>query len=629
MNHDSGKPLTRSLQPRFLIILLFVLVFAGSANAAISREQPPAVLVIYSYGTALPWEKKVMEGLKIAVESLPSRERPTIFEETLDTSRLGDAAGKQAWGAYLAEKYRTAGIRVIMTESQQAAELLMSLPELLPEARRYIFHYAPTPTHPQAMLGERRFSSVDDLERAVRTVLGVQPRRTRIVAVLDRSAVGRARAIQLRALTEKLVSTATIELWDNLAEEELYAAAGLLPQDAVIFYLPVQRDRNGRKLAPADVARRLAEASSVPVFSHFDTLLGTGIVGGYLVSAEQLGRMMGRIAALGEMAVPASQKEYAAATMGYFFDERALRRWNILDSQLPAESQVLFRERSFAETYGPYIAVVLVLFLLETALVLALIRSSVRRKRAMALLDEERANLEMKVTQRTAELAHANEGLYAEIEVRKRAEEKEQASAREKEMMFKEFQHRVKNGLGIITSLVSLEAGRMENDEGQRVLRNLETRIAALSTLYDMLYATGGVMEVSADAYLERLIENLATSLGADTRGIDIVTKLDPFPIDIKRAISLALVANELVTNSFKYAFPEGKTGSIEVRLAVNGETVRFEVMDDGVGLPPGFDPDTSEGLGMTLVVLLARQLDASLTVSSNSGSRFVLNFPK
>jgi two-component sensor histidine kinase len=516
-----------------------------------------------------------------------------------------------------------------MTESQQAAELLLSLPELFPRVKRYIFHYAPRDSHPPIRALERRYSSAADLERAVSTITELLPRTKRIVAVLDRSTVGTARAEQLRDISTRLRETTTLELWDDFLEDELYARARLLPQDTAILYLPVQRDRQDRFLVPGDVARRLAEASSVPVFSHFDTLLGTGIVGGYMVSAFQLGWMMGRTAAYGESAAPFSQEDYAAASMGYYFDERALKRWNIATTSLPDGSRILYRDKTFIEKYGAYLAIVAALFALETMLVFSLIRSGIRRKRAITLLDVERATLEEKVLARTADLALANEGLCAEVEERKRAQAKEQEAARELEMMLKEFQHRVKNGLGIITSLVSLEAGRIDDKEGQRVLRNLEARIAAISTLYDMLYATGGVMEVAADVYLENLIENLATSLGADARGIGIITRLDPFPIDIKRAISLALVANELVTNAFKYAFPGERSGSIEVCLSNAGENLRFEVIDDGVGLPADFEPETSTGLGMTLVVLLARQLEGSLTWSSVAGSRFALVFPK
>jgi two-component sensor histidine kinase len=440
-----------------------------------------------------------------------------------------------------------------------------------------------------------------DLSRAVATIPEILPETERIVAVMDESAVGKARASQLRALEGQLPEGTKIELWNSFLEEELYGRVKTLKPGAAILYLPVQRDRTGTPLAPAEVARKLAEASPVPVFSHFDTLLGTGVVGGYLVSARQLGLLMGRTAAYGDRGAPETQEEYSASCMGYYFDARALRRWKIAESRLPIGSKILFEERSFVQEYGPYLALVIVLFVLETALVLALIRSSVRRKRAMRLLDEERANLEAKVLQRTSDL----------------------------ELLFKEFQHRVKNGLGIITSLVSLEAGRTDDEGLRRVLSKLESRVAALATLYDMLYETGGVMEVAADGYLGSLLENLGVSLGGDSRGIKVATRMESVPIDIKRAIPLALLANELVTNAFKYAFPGGRGGSIEVTLAAEGANLRFAVVDDGVGLGEGFDPESGSGLGMTLVLLLSRQLDGTLTWTSGPGAGFTLVFPE
>ncbi len=597
MYPQSGK---RPFSDRGLRVLAAVfLCLIGGMLAA--DERPPAVLIIYSYGDSLPWERGVIEGIRDAVADLPNGDKPTIFEETLDTSRLGKAAGKEAWGLYLSEKYASAGIDVVMTESQQAAELLFSLPDLFPDARRYVFHYAPLDRHPRAKAGERRFSSAMDLGRAVATITEILPDTERIVAVLDESAVGRARALQLRALAEQLPAETTLELWNSFLEEDLYDRAKALRPGAAIFYLPVQRDRTGAPLVPADVARKLAAVSPVPVFTHFDTLLGTGVVGGYLVSAHQLGRLMGKTAAYGDRGAPETQEEYATSCMGYYFDARALRRWKIADSRLPIGSRILFEGRSFVKEYGPYLALIIALFVLETALVFALIRSGVRRKRAMRLLDEERANLEAKIRQRTSDL----------------------------EMMFKEFQHRVKNGLGIITSLVSLEAGRTEDERLGLVLSKLESRVVALATLYDMLYQTGGVMEVAADVYLGTLLENLGMSLGADSRGIKLVTRMESVPIDIKRAIPLALIANELVTNAFKYAFPGGRAGSIKITLAAEGADLRFTVADDGVGLGADFDPESGSGLGMTLVLLLSRQLEGTLTWTSRTGASFTLVFPK
>ena len=597
MKKDSSEPFLTVAGIRLIAALVLAALTAGTTIA----EEPPAVLVIYSYGASLPWEGKVIAGLKEAIDSLPPQDKPTIFEETLDSSRLGNTAGKEAWLKYLNEKYGAVGIDTVMTESQQAAELTFSLPELFPEAKRYIFHHAPLDSHPPALQRERRFSSAADLERAVATITEVLPNTKRIVAVLDKSVIGQARSRQLNALARKLPGSVSLELWDNFLEAELYERTRSLGTDTAILYLPVQRDRAGAPLVPTDVARALAQAAPVPVFSHFDTLIGTGIVGGYVVSAYQLGWLMGRTAAYGDRAAPKTQDNYTAATMGYYFDERALRRWGIQEAGLPAGSRVLFRERTFAREYATYLALIIAAFVLETALVFALISSSIRRKRAMTLLAEERATLEEKVRLRTIEL----------------------------ETMFKEFQHRVKNGLSIITSLVSLEAGRMEDERARQSLDNLEARISALSTLYDMLYATGGTMEVAANAYLATLIENLGTGLGCDARGITLDTRLEAVPLDIKRAISLALITNELVTNAVKYAFPDGRTGAIEVRLYRDGDRLRFQVADDGVGLPYGFEPENSSGLGMTLVSLLSRQLEGELTWASQAGASFSLVFPK
>ncbi len=601
-----------------LTLALSLPVFRVSAQLPANGSR--RVLVLYSYARQLPWENKVMAGFDEALNAMPLAERPFLFEESLDASRVGEPCEPDAWRRYLAVKYRDVALDAVITESQQAAALLLSSPELFPGAERYVLHFADSAALGTGTGAERRFSTASDLERALSTVTATYPLAKRIVFVTDKTSVGAARTEQVAGIAPGFPS-ASIEIWDDYTVPELLERAAALPADAALFYVPVQVDREGRQLVPGVVAELLAASASAPVFSHFDSLLGTGIAGGYMVSGVQLGRLMADIAARGQAAAPASQARYAEATMGYYFDARALDRWAIDEDALPAGSVVLYREPGFLARFWRVVVAVSLLFALETFLIAALYRQSLQRRRAMALLAAERASLEGKVLSRTADLSQ-------EIGERKLAEERAGAMAAEKATLLKELQHRVKNSLGIMASLIGIEAGKARNDDVRATLETLESRVSALALLYDMLYDSGGIDQVPLASYLESVVASAASSLGADARGIRLRCDLASASIDMRRAVSLGLAVNELVTDCLKYAFPEGRTGLVRVSLRLEAGYYVVVVADDGVGLPPGFEPESGHGFGLKLVSLLSRQLGAEFVIESKRGSSFTLRIP-
>jgi two-component sensor histidine kinase len=225
-------------------------------------------------------------------------------------------------------------------------------------------------------------------------------------------------------------------------------------------------------------------------------------------------------------------------------------------------------------------------------------------------------------------LQAANVGLNAELVERKLEDERVRALALERELLFKELQHRVKNSMSIITSLVGLEESRADTPKARAVLSKLESRVAALSYLYDILCDEGGIDSVELADYLGRVVDSAAEGLGADAKGISFDQNIEPGAIDIKRALSLGLIVNELVTDSLKYAFPEGRGGRVAVGLAREGSGFLLEVSDDGVGFPLGFDLAEGEGFGLGLVGLLAEQLGAEFSARNEGGARFQLRMP-
>ena len=613
---------------RISVLVFLVFSLAGKIPA---DEQPVSrrVLVLYTYSRQLPWESGIVAGLHEILGAYRSSSRILLYEENLDSDLANIATSMDIQAAYLADKYRNIAFDAVIAESQAAASILLAFPDLFPGTSRYLFNYAPSARLGPGTGFEYRYSTVTDLEKALRTIALLLPGVRRVVVVADRSVIGLARSEQVRSLAPKFIET-PLEVWDDYLLPELLERARLLPEHAAILYLPVQRDREGSPLSAAAVAADLSREAPVPVFSHFDTLIGTGIVGGYSISAVQIGRMIGRVAVSGEQGAPASQSSYAAATMGYWFDARALKRWNIPDSIVPRGSVMLFSEKGFLEQNWAVALAALLLFAVESSLVIGLYHSSSQRKKALATLAAERASLDEKILSRTSELAEANARLVMEVAERSVAEAREKAIAEEKVTLLKELQHRVKNNMAIIASLVGIEAGKAVSSEAKNVLAALETRISALTSLYDVLYETGGIGYIDLVEYIGRVVETAGESLGADSRGVALVLAVSPAAIDIKRAVPIGLIVNELVTDSLKYAFRDAGSGTVTISLTADERIYTLGVKDDGIGLPDGFDPARSPGFGMKLVKLLSDQLDGTFRARRGTirGADFSIEFP-
>jgi two-component sensor histidine kinase len=185
------------------------------------------------------------------------------------------------------------------------------------------------------------------------------------------------------------------------------------------------------------------------------------------------------------------------------------------------------------------------------------------------------------------------------------------------EQLFREIHHRVKNNLQSVTALLQVHAIPRE------VRADLTQRIFAMSAVHEHIYRTGDFADVRIKDYLHTLIENVKA--GADP-GIVVMDDLEDVTVDKDAAAPLGLILNEVLSNCFKHAFPDGRTGAVKVSLKrVSDANVQLIVEDDGVGFSDATPP---KGIGRKLVAGFARQLGGDFTFSAQSGSKFVLTFP-
>ena len=242
-------------------------------------------------------------------------------------------------------------------------------------------------------------------------------------------------------------------------------------------------------------------------------------------------------------------------------------------------------------------------------------------------------NEELKATQEDLQQNVAELGRSEQVLRQNEAELKE--ALEEKDVLLSEIHHRVKNNLAAFISLISLENTYADTPEGLALKKDLQNRARSMALIHETLYRTRKYSNVDMDVYLNTLVDQIAASY-ATAKFVRTIVNADDTLLDITRATPCGLIINELVTNSFKYAFPDTfdciaerrESCTIRISLQKTDGFYLLSVSDNGIGLSPGFDIATTHSLGLKLVNFLAKhQLRAKVGVTAKDGTVFMIRF--
>jgi len=216
-------------------------------------------------------------------------------------------------------------------------------------------------------------------------------------------------------------------------------------------------------------------------------------------------------------------------------------------------------------------------------------------------------------------------GIYRNITERKKAEEQIKASLKEKEILLQEVHHRVKNNMQIISSLLNLQSRHVKDEESLGLFKSSQNRVKSMALIHERLYQSKDFSRIDVADYVQNLTNHLFITYGISKDAVKLKINIQDIFLDINTAIPCALIINELVSNSLKHAFPNGKKGMIKISMRPLGKReMELVVGDNGVGMPEDANLKNTKSLGLYLVSMLAEdQLHGEIKLDKTEGMAF------
>ena len=190
-----------------------------------------------------------------------------------------------------------------------------------------------------------------------------------------------------------------------------------------------------------------------------------------------------------------------------------------------------------------------------------------------------------------------------------------------------EIHHRVKNNLQIISSMLKMQSVYIKDEKALEYFKDSQNRVKSMSLIHESLYQSEDLSKINLERYIRKLINQLIISFRDDNKNIKTILDIDDISFNINKTIPLGLLINEIVSNSFKYAFLNMTEGEISVFLKKKGESYTLTISDNGVSMPEDLDIEHTNSLGLHLVNALISQLHGKLELNRKYGTSFKVDF--
>jgi len=384
---DSSAALAAALST---VLLAFASLVAGAAAAA------PGVLILHSNQRPTPAQVVIEDTLRTVVPQ-GFAGPVALFSEYLDD----EWASLEAYGAaeadFLRSKYGQRNIRVIVADALPALQFTSKFrARIFPDVP--VVHIAVARdrleplTLPKNVVGN---TENQDPTPTLQLALKLHPNANQLVVIRGASDRDRLWDARVRAAVERLGNGIEVEYLSGLPTTEVLRRVAALPKGTVVFTPGYFTDGAGEVSTPRQSVERIARASAAPVYGTFDTLLGTGIVGGYVTRFEDQAKEAGAIVVRLLNGAYAAEIAPASVARVPMVDWREVRRWGVDERLLPADSVVRFREPTLWDRYGIPIAIGSAVLLIQAGLITSLLVERRRRHRMASALEESQKRMSL------------------------------------------------------------------------------------------------------------------------------------------------------------------------------------------------------------------------------------------
>ena len=350
-----------------LLPLLSILLIAAPTCSA-APAKPLHVLMLYSWHKDMPWQLAFEKGFR--QELTAAKQSVRLYAEYLDAGRFPEAVQQEALYNYLTVKYSSTRLDLIIAESDPAVTFFKKHRQLFPGVRQILFQtdcqhkdsltdsdtlssrpsgegqqnmkVGQVPRTSLSSLSYKNYLTVKiitDFDSSVSEMLRLATPNKLFVVADTADSNGVNRLASFKETLQRKAPRLQTEFFINLPLENLLEKVSCLPDGSAIFYLLVFHDGHGRHLTPFQAAQKISARAGAPIFSHWETLMGSGILGGYLLSGERIGKIAARSVTAHVEDKPFNFNPQEA--YGNYYDWQKLTSWGIEKKRLPADT-VLF-----------------------------------------------------------------------------------------------------------------------------------------------------------------------------------------------------------------------------------------------------------------------------------------------
>jgi signal transduction histidine kinase len=666
-----------------------VLCASLPAVAASPNDSTDRILVINSQPYTTEWFNSLNDSFVAEINRLQASELKFSYEY-IDGNIANDPAVAATVIEFLKQKYQWRQFRLIIAVMPSGCKFLLEHGDKFAQGIPQLY-VLPSPqqvekisSHPNVGIVQSTGNAIVGTLKNIKTVLP-NVKHLYVVAGVgadDREYMARAR----RFLEQEKDLFAEVTYLTGLGTTELVHVLSAAPKDSAVMMLTYVANSQGQPVTTVQVLKAVTPLLHIPVFSFYDTVFGSGIVGGNLTSTEAYGETMANVAA--RMLAGENRFISMTASTRYMYDWRQLKRWEIPESRLPADRQIRFVEYTLWDRYRWQIVGALLLFVLQAALIATLLYYRRRQLQLSQELRQINVQLETKVEERTEALTAANEELMAANEEQRALNEqmialnetlddmnhrmaaeisdKEQMSAtlaeanqklkeldRMKSMFIASMSHELRTPLNSIIGFTGITLQEMsgplneeQKDNLSRVKRSANHLLALITDVIDISKIESGRVDSFPQAFsLNELVREAVDTIRSQVEdkgmSLEVPVSADVAMFTDRRRLLQCLI--NLLSNAVKYS----EAGKITVAIRPLGEQVEIAVRDSGIGiaeadLPKLFEPFErvkshlqvkagGTGLGLYLTKKLVTEvLHGEVDVRSiqGEGSTFTIRIP-